>query len=206
MITEKQMKMFQVFAKQPFQEFTRKQIKMLAKEKSNNALALFILKFKKEGIINEQKIGKSSLFSLNMDSDIIYPYIALANLQRIDNVAQRTLRIVTEEIEKQTPFYSLVIFGSHAFQEQKKGSDLDLAVFIETGEKKKSLQAALNSAAQKSLLPIDAHIITKTEFIEMLTNDEENLGKQIARKHLAVRNHQLFYGLLREGIKRGFAV
>jgi hypothetical protein len=40
--------------------------------------------------------------------------------------------------------------------------------------------------------------------IEMLTNDEENLGKQIARKHLAVHNHQIFYDIVKEGVKRGF--
>ena len=48
--------------------------------------------------------------------------------------------------------------------------------------------------------------MTGKEFVEMLTNDEENLGKQIARKHLAVHNHQLFYGLMREGMRHGFSV
>ena len=32
----------------------------------------------------------------------------------------------------------------------------------------------------------------------MLNDDEENLGKQIARKHLAVHNHQIFYDLIKE--------
>src|SRR3989338_9572180 len=206
MITRKQLKIFQVFAKQPFAEFTRKQIKQASNEKSNNALALAIKQFTKEGIIKENKVGKSSLISLNLENDVGYYYIALANIQRMDKVTLRTTSIVNKEIQKYTPFYSLVIFGSFAVQEQKKSSDLDIAVLVEKGERGKQIEAAINSAAQKSLLPIDAHVITKDDFIEMLTNDEENLGKQIARKHLVINNHQLFYCLVKEGMKRGFRI
>lgn len=206
MITGKQLEIFQVFAKQPFAEFTRKHIKQASNEKSNNALALAIKQFTREGIINEHKVGKSSLVSLNFENDIVYYYIALANIQRIDKVILRSISIVNEEIQKYTPFYSLVIFGSFAVQEQKKSSDLDIAVFVEKGKRGEQIEAAINSAAQKSLLPIDAHVITKDDFIEMLTNDEENLGKQIARKHLVINNHQLFYYLVREGMKHGFRI
>jgi len=41
---------------------------------------------------------------------------------------------------------------------------------------------------------------------EMLKNKEENLGKQIARKHLAVYNHRIFYEIIKEGMKHGFRV
>lgn len=206
MITEKQLRIFQVFAKQPFAEFTRKQVKQISKEKSNNALSIAIKQFSKEGVIKEQKVGRSSLISINMENDIIYHYIALANNQRINNMVHRTIRIVKTELEKITPFYSIVIFGSYADQEQGKTSDLDIAVFIDSEAKRRNIEAALNSAAQKSILPIDVHIITKDEFIEMLRNDEENLGKQIAKKHLVVNNHQLFYCLVKEGMKRGFHI
>lgn len=206
MITTKQLKMFEALAKQPFSELTRKQIKQSAKERSNNALAIAIKKFLKEGIIKEKKIGKSSLISLNLENDSVYYYLGLANAQRLDNPTMRTIRTIKTEIEKHTFFYSLIVFGSFAAQEQGKKSDLDIAVLIESEKERKRIEAALNSAAQKSLLPIDAHVITKNEFVEMLTNDEENLGKQIARKHLTAYNHQLFYDLVKEGIKHGFLI
>jgi predicted nucleotidyltransferase len=97
-----------------------------------------------------------------------------------------------------------VIFGSYAASEQKKGSDLDVAVFIESEDRRKRMEAAVNSARLKSPLELDAHVITKPEMVEMLTNDEENLGKQIARKHLAVYNHGIFYEIIKEGMKHGF--
>lgn len=204
MITQKQLKMFQVFAKQPFLKLERKQIKQLAKEKSTNALTLALNKFLEEGIIKSTKVGKSYLYSLNLDNELTYYYVALANFQKIDKNTKITVRIIKEELEKVTPFYSLVIFGSYAFQEQKKTSDLDIVIIIE--DKIKQVEIALNIAKQKSLVQIDAHIITKKEFIEMLTNEEENLGKQIARKHLVLNNHEIFYKIIKEGIKHGFTI
>lgn len=206
MITKKQLKIFQVFAKQPFAEFTLKQIKQLAKEKSNNALSLAIKQFSKEQLIKQRKIGKSSLIALNFNNESIYYYIALANLERIDKITQQSLNLIKEEIEKITLFYSLAIFGSYASDENKKNSDLDIAIFIENKNKIKKFEVGINSAAQKSLLPLDVHIITKDEFLEMLINDEENLGKQIARKHLAIANNQIFYKMIEKGRKHGFKI
>lgn len=206
MITVKQLKIFEALAKQPFAELTRKQVKQSAKERSNNALAIAIKRFLGEGVIMERKVGKSALISLNFENEGTYYYLGLANAQRLDSTAARAIRTIRADIEKYTFFYSLVIFGSFAVREQKKASDLDIAVLIESEKKRKHIEAALNSAAQKSLLPIDAHVITKDEFVEMLVNGEENLGKQIARKHLAVHNHQIFYSLIKEGMKHGFRI
>ncbi|MCK5334016.1 MAG: hypothetical protein KAJ24_05860, partial [Candidatus Aenigmarchaeota archaeon] len=61
-------------------------------------------------------------------------------------------------------------------------------------------------AKDKSLLPLDVHIITKSEFLEMLLHPSENLGKQIARNHIACHNPKTFYSLLKEGMKHGFNI
>lgn len=204
MITKKQLKIFEIFAGKPFAEFTRKQIKKESKEKSNNALALAINLLKKEEVLMEKKVGKSGLLTLNLNNDLTYQYIALCNNQRIKQAVKLSIKRLKEEIGEDTNFYSLVIFGSYAAGEQKETSDLDVAVFIEGEEKRKQIIASINSAKLKAPLEIDAHVIPKAEIMEMLANDEENLGKQIARKHLAVHNCQIFYDILKEGMKRGF--
>ncbi len=206
MITEKQLKIFEVFVKKPFAEYTRKQIKKEAKEKSNNALALVINLLKKEEVLRERKIGKSGLLTLNLDNDLTCYYIALCNLRRSNQMVKLSVNRVKEEIRNDTHFYSLVIFGSYASGEQKPTSDLDIAIFIDDEEKRKRIDASINSAKLKAPLEIDVHVILKAEMIEMLTNDEENLGKQIARKHLVLHNHQIFYDIIKEGMRRGFRV
>ena len=204
MITENQLKTFEVFAKKPFAEYTRKEIKKESKENSNNALALAINLLKKEEVLIERKIGKSGLLTLNPDNDLTFYYIALCNNKRIPHLAKLALENLKKEIIENTPFYSIVIFGSYAAGEQKKDSDLDVAIFIESEEKRKRIEASANSAKLKSVLEMDVHVIPKSEMLEMLADKEENLGKQIARKHLAVYNHRIFYEIIKEGMKHGF--
>lgn len=206
MITEKQIKIFEVFAKKPFAEYTRKEIKKESKEKSNNTLALAINLLKKEEVLIEQKVGKSGLLTLNLENDLTFYYLALCNNKRINHLVQLALEILKKEIYENSLFYSAVIFGSYAIGEQKKDSDLDVAIFIESEEKRKQIEASINSAKLKSILKMDVHVISNAEMLEMLTNREENLGKQIARKHLAVHNHRIFYDILKEGIKHGFRI
>ena len=78
---------------------------------------------------------------------------------------------------------------------------MDIAVFLENTPEKN-----LNTVKLKSLIELDLHIITTTEFLEMLKNKEENLGKQIARKHLAIHNQRIFYDLINEGMNNGFRI
>ena len=205
MITKKQLKIFEVFAKKPFGEFTRKQIKKESKERSNNALALAINLLKKEEVIIEKKIGNSGLLQLNLNNDLTYIYLNLCNYERTAPIVKQSLKRIKEEINSFTPFYSLVIFGSYALNQQKINSDIDIAIFI-NNEEKKPIIALINSAKLKIPLEMDIHLITKAEMVEMLTNNEENLGKQIARKHLSVYNIQIFYEIIKEGIKHGLRI
>ncbi|MBI2574866.1 nucleotidyltransferase domain-containing protein [Candidatus Woesearchaeota archaeon] len=204
MLTKKQLKIFEVIAKKPFAEYTRKEVKKDSKEKSNNALALAINLLKKEEVLIERKIGKSGLLTLNLENDLAFYYLALCNNNRISHNVKLALESLKKELSEDTPFYSIIIFGSYASGEQKKDSDLDVGVFIENEDKRKQIDALANSAKLKSVLEMDVHVIPRAEMIEMLTDKGENLGKQIARKHLAVYNQRIFYEIIKEGIKHGF--
>ena len=206
MVTKKQLKILEVFAKKPFAEYVRKEIKEESKEKSNNALALAINSLKKERVLIEKKIGKSGLLALNLDNDVTFYYLALCNTFRIPHLANISLETLKKEIGEQTPFFSITIFGSYAVGEQKKESDLDIAIFIENEDHKKKIESLANSAGLKSALEMDIHVIPKAEMLEMLANKEENLGKQIVRKHLAIYNHRIFYEIIKEGMKHGFRI
>jgi predicted nucleotidyltransferase len=206
MISEKQLKIFEIFAKKPFAEYTRKEVKAKSKEKSNNALALAINLLKKEEVLIEKKIGRSGLLNLNLENDATYYYIAISNNNRISNNIRSALEELKKEISEETPFYSIAIFGSYAVGEQKKDSDLDIAILIDNENIRKKIVALTNSAKLKSTLEMDIHVIPRSEMIEMLMNKEENLGKQIARKHLTIYNHRIFYEIIKEGITHGFRI
>jgi len=205
MITEKQLQIFRTFAKKPFAEYMRKEIKELAKEKSNNSLAITINTLKQENVLFEKKIGKSGVLSLNLNNDLTFDYISLCNY-KLPKLVNLSLNILKQELFELTPFYSLIIFGSYAENKQKENSDLDIAIFVENENDKKSMEASINTAKLKSLLELDVHIISKIEMLQMLKDKKENLGKQIARKHLSIYNNRIFYEIIKEGMKNGFRI
>lgn len=204
MITEKQLKIFEVFAKEPFAEFTRKKIKADSKEKSNNAISLMLNSLKEDNVLHERKIGKSGLLTLNLENNLTFYYLSICNEKRISAKIKQLIVQLNKAICKETIFYSLILFGSYASGKNKKDSDLDVAIFIEDKNIKKKIEAVLNEVKLKSMMDLDLQVIPKDEMIEMLLNDEENLGKQIVRKHIAVHNQRIFYDIIKRAIRNGF--
>lgn len=204
MLTNSQLKIFEPLTRNMLKEYSIKEIKEACGEKSNNALALALKKFKEENIVKERRVGRSLLYNLNIDNEIVFNYIQLINTKKIPKPALRAIERIKEEVEKHTSFFSIVIFGSYSIGKQTKESDFDVAVFIEEENKRKIIESALKSSEFKTPLKIHGHVISKDEFLEMLRVDEENLGKQIARKHLSIYNSHIFYSLLKKGVKNGF--
>ena len=131
--------------------------------------------------------------------------------QCIENICDRKLpHLIKEDIDlvkeelSGIDFVSLVIFGSYAEGKQTEKSDLDLALFVNSAEDKRNCELSLKSDELKALTPLDAHVIPREEMLQMLKDKQENLGKQIARKHFALHNPMIFYAILAEGINNGF--
>lgn len=204
MITPKQLKILGIFNRDAFREYSFKELKEFSNEKSNSVLQNAIKQFLKEDLIEERKIGASKLYKINHDNNKIYSYLDIFIKENLPKPVKKTIEIIKKEIDRLTCFYSIIIFGSYAVNEQKNKSDLDIAIIVE--KDKKLVQRALDSAGELSILQIDGHVILKKEFLDMLKIDYENLGKQIARKHLIVHNPKIFYSIMKEGIKNGFSV
>jgi predicted nucleotidyltransferase len=201
LITTKQLKIFNIFSKNIFKEYTYKELKELSKEKSNSVLQNAIKKFLKEGLISERKIGTSKLYKINYNNDKVYAYFDIGINENLNKLVKRSISIIKQELNKYSFFYSLVIFGSYANSTFKEKSDLDIAIFIQDKNKKKNFKVAVNSAENKSLIGLDVHIITAKDFLEMLSANYENLGKEIIRKNLPIYNSIIFYKLAIKGIK-----
>lgn len=204
MLTDKQLKIFEPLTKNILKEYSIKEIKKFSREKSNNALSLALKKFKEENLIKERRVGRSLLYTLNIDNELAFNYAQAINFKILPKIVIRALERVKEEVDKHTSFFSVMVFGSYATGKQTKESDLDIAVFIEEESKRKIIESALKSSELKTPLHIHGYVIPKDEFLEMLKVDEENLGKEIARKHLIIHNPSIFYSILKKGIKNGF--
>jgi predicted nucleotidyltransferase len=204
MLTKKQLKILNILQRNEFKELTWKQVKELSKKRSSSVIQDAIKAFLSEDLIIEKKIGTSKLYAINHKNNKVYPYFEIYNKENLPKQVLKSIKELEEGLDKHTFFYSIVIFGSYASGEQKKESDLDIAVFIEQEDKRKIVEAVFKSMEFKSFLKIHGNVITKDEFLEMLKVDYENVGKEIARKHLIIHNPAIFYSLIKEGMKHGF--
>ena len=205
MLTPKQIRIFEAFLRKPYKELTYKDIKDYFKEKSNSSIQKAIKKFLSNELIKKKKIGNIILYSVNLENTMVFSYFNIFINEKISKQVKISLKILKEELQK-IEFISIVIFGSYAEGKQNEKSDLDIAIFLNSIEDKKNCELAIKSAELKSILPLDIHVITKDEMLQMLKDKHENLGKQIAYKHLAVYNPMIFYSIIQEGINNGFKI
>ena len=202
MLTKNQLKILNAFTSNLFKRYSSTMLKSNAKEKSNNAFSLAIKQFIKEDLIKKRIVGRSNLYKVNLESNLLLNYIEIINENKLTNKVKKSIKVLQREIEKHELFYSLVVFGSFANNKQNKNSDLDLAIIIKDKKDKKNINMAITSAKYKSLIKLDVHIITKDELLEMLNTNIENLGKEISRKHIAINNISLFYKTIAQAKRR----
>lgn len=205
MLTPKQIRIFEAFLRKPYKELTYKEIKDYSKEKSNSIIQKAIAQFLAEELVKKREVGNIILYNVNLDNSTVFSYFDILIKEKTPNLVKNSLRIIREELSH-TEFVSLVLFGSYAEGKQKEKSDLDIAIFANSIEDKKSCELAMKSAELKSILQIDAHVITKDEMLQMLKDKHENLGKQIAHKHLAIQNQLIFYSIIQEGTNNGLKI
>jgi len=205
MLTPKQIKIFEAFKKKPYKELTYKEIKDYSKEKSNSTVQKAIIKFLTEGLVKKREIGNNILYLLNIENETVFSYFEILTKEKTSNLVKKSLQIIRTELSN-IEFITIIIFGSYTEEKQKDKSDLDIAIFVNSIEDKKNCELSMKSAELKSILQLDIHVITKDEMLQMLKDKHENLGKQIAYKHLAIQNPRIFYSILEEGMNNGFKI
>ena len=193
MLTKEQLKILGVFHKNIFAELTFKQIKNQSSQKSNNIVQIALKEFQKESIIKAKKIGDVFVYSLNLDNDLTLAYLNLVNQANVLNkkFPSAILAQIKNGIIKQTEFFVLMLFGSYAKGKANDKSDLDIAVIVESEQTKKDITPSLETIKRREIKPVDYHIFTRNEFLQMLNEEMENVGKQI------YKNGITYYGFIK---------
>lgn len=190
MITKQQLNILSVFHKNIFAEFTFKQIKEKTMQKSNNIIQIALKEFQKENIIKIKITGDVTTYILNLDNNLTLAYLNIINQSQKQKLPKEILAEIQKRILKQTEFFILIIFGSYVKKNATEKSDLDVAIIVESEQTKKEITPFLETIKRREIQPIDYHIFTRLEFLEMLRADVENLGKQI------YKNNLVYYGFI----------
>ena len=192
MLTKKQLNMLSVFKKDIFASLTFKQIKQQSRQKSNNIVQIALKEFQKQDIVKTKETGDVTTYSLNLNNNLTFSYINIVNETEIikSKVPKKILEDIQNRIFKHTELFILVVFGSYAKNEATKKSDLDIALIVESENTKKNIAPFLETIKRREIIPIDYHIFTRIEFLEMLQADSENVGKQIFKSSI------VYYGYI----------
>jgi len=192
MLTKEQMNILGVFHSNIFAELTFKQIKEQSKQKSNNIVQIALKEFQKQDLIKPKTMGDVTAYSLNLDTNLAISYLNLINQGEISKrkFPKEVLSEIQKRVFKQTEFFILIVFGSYAKGKATEKSDLDIAVIVETEKTKNEITPFLETIKRREIKPIDYHIFTRSEFLEMLKADVENVGKQI------YKNNLIYYGYI----------
>ena len=201
MLTKEQLKILSVFKKKLFFQLTFRQIKEKAKQKSNNLIQRAIKEFKKQKIIKTKKIGDVTAYSLNYENNITYSYLNLINdLEIAKNklLPKEILNTLQWRISRNTQLFILIVFGSYAKSKADEKSDLDIAVIVKSEETKKEILPFIETLKRRELTNIDYHVFTEADFIEMLNEEQENVGKQIYKNSIIYYNFISYLNMIRK--------
>jgi uncharacterized protein len=148
------------------------------------------------GLLTEKKIGKSKVIGLNLTHPTLRSHLAVAaNEEKEEFLKKQPIikKIASELITKDM----VVLFGSYAKGTHTDNSDIDILIINRKGEKSLSF-SKIELIFRKKINPL---FITKSEFIKMLREREENVGKQTLKNHIVLNNPEAFWELVVNGIQ-----
>jgi predicted nucleotidyltransferase len=202
MLTEKELRIVELYRKNILVSYTIREVMKKINTKSYNWIYNTIKKLENKNIIKCLEKGKSTICSINLEEQQTLIYLAL--LEETNPLIEKIPNIKKIKALMPSDFHIFLITGSYADSSATQKSDMDVVVIIDKKENKRGLSNLLNRKGELMIPHLHPFIFTKDEFFEMLTNKEENYGKEIAKKHLIVSGAELYYKILREAIDHGF--
>jgi len=141
-----------------------------------------------------QQVGKAKTIALNRTNSTLKSYLTISSDEEKKEflLKQPILNKISTELDIKD---IVVLFGSYAKGTQRESSDIDLLIINKDGKKTISF-SKYELLFKKKINPI---FITKSEFIKMLQEKEENLGKQALKDHIIFQNPESFWGCVLNG-------
>ncbi len=192
------------FTRELWKGLTFKEVKALSQNKSDNYVHTILKKFVQGEILTEKKIGNvieyvvsQTVFALNTIG-----YISEFKANQAEHLPHKKIQRLISKIK--TPFYCFLITGSYARKKQKESSDLDVVVICDDTLKPSTILSQIKQEAELMIPEVHPYVFTKSEFLQMLLNEEENYGKEVLKNNLLITGAKPFYSIVQEAIKNGF--
>jgi predicted nucleotidyltransferase len=147
-----------------------------------------------EHLVDIRTVGKSKLVSLKTKRDIIKLYLSISSDEEKNEFIKKNPLIskIASELDTEDV---VVLFGSYAKGTEHNASDIDLLIINKKGNKSLSF-SRYELLFRKKINPI---FVTQSEFVQMLRDKDENVGKQALKYHVILNNPELFWRCVLRG-------
>ena len=144
----------------------------------------------KDFLITKQ-VGKAKTITLNLNNSVIKSHLVISSDEERKEFLKKQpiVRKISEELETKD---IVLIFGSYAKGKENEKSDIDVFIINKNGKKDITFTKYELLFRQK-INPITVSI---KEFKEMLKNREENVGKEVLKNHVLLKNPEHFWELV----------
>ena len=138
--------------------------------------------------IKTEKIGKTNKITLKK---ILTENLFIAESNRKNNlIKSEVFRNILRKINKtNNPFNIILIFGSSL--KNKTASDIDICII--TNETEINLIEELETLSYS----LDINVFTTTQFKEMISKKENNLGNEILKHNVILKGIENYYELIK---------
>lgn len=162
-----------------------------------------VMSMVKAGVLKKRVVGTSALCSLNLSE-----YGAMLLLCQIEawkakelyskgKALKGVLDKLVEESKQLNTVHFVTVFGSYAKGTAKKKSDVDLLVVVED-RKKETVSRVANTLSMALSVELNAVVMDKKLFQNMLTSRDINVGKEALRHHIIIYGCEKFFEYVRE--------
>ncbi|MGM5480675.1 MAG: nucleotidyltransferase domain-containing protein, partial [Nanobdellota archaeon] len=143
--------------------------------------------------IHKRTVGHSTeiQFTPNTTSELLS-----AELSRIQSIKTKLPLLLQDINNLDEPLCPIVLFGSYAKHNEHKNSDIDICIIHNSEKEAQRIEISL------SIHPnIEIHSFHYSEFIRMMISNTFNVGHEIARTGIPLRNIESYYKVIRDGWK-----
>ena len=97
-----------------------------------------------------------------------------------------------------SPFFTLILFGSHVKGTASTRSDLDMLLIIPERSFEKEIEAAVGSVQRVSPLGIHETVLTYSEFLELLKQKKPNVAWEAIDNRIVPYGAEMLFKMLEE--------
>ncbi len=178
-----------LFRSNYFNQFYVREMAKLV-EKSHVSLLPHLKSFEKDKILISKDVGKSKVYSLNLENNQVREFLSLSEKKETLNLLNKEFLIkkLYDEFLNLNLNGCLVLFGSYASSTHNKESDIDL---LYIGELKEIEREKIKQFGKTYNKKIHLTSMNLRQFKEQLTK-QGALIKEIVGNHIILYSHDIF--------------